>query len=96
MLKPRVGVYPHQYRRSSHWCLTPPDQEVSCIRTWLSTLQFLHMILRYVETKYKLTIGPAQSTQLAKAITTGAEKGVFALPKGMLWSSIFLFRLYID
>lgn len=39
-------------------------------------------IKKYVETKYKLEIGAAQSTQLAKAITAGAEKGVFVLPKG--------------
>ncbi|KAF8810144.1 hypothetical protein BYT27DRAFT_7008342, partial [Phlegmacium glaucopus] len=39
-------------------------------------------IKKYVETKYKLEIGAAQSTQLAKAISTGADKGVFVLPKG--------------
>jgi histone H1/5 len=49
----------------------------------------MHMPLRFVESKYKLEIGAAQTTQLAKAITTGAEKGVFILPKGMLWRSIF-------
>ena len=41
------------------------------------------MPLRFVESKYKLEIGAAQTTQLAKAISTGAEKGVFVLPKGM-------------
>lgn len=57
-----------------------------------------HSFLRYVETKYKLEIGAAQSTQLAKAITTGAEKGVFVLPKGMLQSRIYIYiiRLYTD
>ena len=49
----------------------------------------MHMLLRYVETKYKLEIGAAQSTQLAKAISTGADKGVFVLPKGVLRSNIF-------
>ena len=44
---------------------------------------------RYVETKYKLEIGAAQNTQLAKAISTGAEKGIFVLPKGTIWPSIF-------
>ena len=44
---------------------------------------------KYVETKYKLEIGAAQNTQLSKAISTGAEKGVFVLPKGPIWSSIF-------
>jgi len=39
-------------------------------------------IKKYVETKYKLEIGAAQSTQLAKAISTGAERGIFVLPKG--------------
>jgi hypothetical protein len=37
---------------------------------------------RYVEYKYKLEIGAAQTTQLSKAITNGADKGVFVLPKG--------------
>lgn len=46
------------------------------------------MLLRYVETKYGLEIGAAQVTQLAKAISTGADKGIFVLPKGMLWLSI--------
>lgn len=40
------------------------------------------MLSRYVEEKYKLDIGNAQVTQLSKAITSGADKGVFALPKG--------------
>jgi hypothetical protein len=39
-------------------------------------------IKKYVEAKYKLEIGAAQNTQLAKAISTGAEKGTFVLPKG--------------
>lgn len=37
---------------------------------------------RYVEEKYNLEIGNAQVTQLSKAITSGAEKNIFALPKG--------------
>jgi hypothetical protein len=37
---------------------------------------------RFVESRYKLEIGAAQNTQLAKAISTGAEKGTFVLPKG--------------
>ncbi|KAH9484038.1 Histone H1 [Psilocybe cubensis] len=40
-------------------------------------------IKKYVETKYKLEIGAAQVNQLSKAITSGAEKGVFFLPKGL-------------
>jgi histone H1/5 len=47
------------------------------------------MPLRYVESKYKLEIGAAQTTQLAKAISAGADKGVFVLPKGIFWWSIF-------
>ncbi|TFY74782.1 hypothetical protein EWM64_g9230 [Hericium alpestre] len=39
-------------------------------------------IKKYVEDKYKLEIGNAQTTQLSKAIAVGAEKGVFVLPKG--------------
>ena len=38
--------------------------------------------LRYVEEKYKLEIGNAQTTQLSKAIARGEETGVFVLPKG--------------
>lgn len=37
---------------------------------------------RYVEEQYNLQIGNAQNTQLARAIATGAEKGIFVLPKG--------------
>ena len=40
------------------------------------------MSVRYVEETYKLDIGNAQITQLSKAITSGADKGVFVLPKG--------------
>lgn len=40
------------------------------------------MILRYVEEQYNLQIGNAQNTQLSRAIATGAEKGIFVLPKG--------------
>jgi hypothetical protein len=40
------------------------------------------MTLRYVEEQYKLPIGNAQNTQLSRAIATGAEKGIFVLPKG--------------
>jgi histone H1/5 len=39
---------------------------------------------RYVEENYKLDIGNAQITQLSKAITSGAEKQIFVLPKGEL------------
>ncbi|KAF9009419.1 hypothetical protein BDQ17DRAFT_1060734 [Cyathus striatus] len=39
-------------------------------------------IKKFVETKYKIEFGAAQNTQLARAITTGAEKGIFVLPKG--------------
>lgn len=37
---------------------------------------------RFVEEQYNLEIGNAQVTQLSKAITSGAEKNIFALPKG--------------
>jgi histone H1/5 len=39
---------------------------------------------RFVETQYRLEIGAAQTTQLSKALSSGAEKGIFSLPKGML------------
>jgi len=42
----------------------------------------LNPLIRYVEEQYKLQIGNAQNTQLARAIATGAEKGIFVLPKG--------------
>lgn len=38
--------------------------------------------VRFVEENYNLEIGNAQVTQLSKAITSGAEKNIFALPKG--------------
>ena len=47
-----------------------------------NVLYVLTVNLRFVETKYKLEIGAAQTTQLSKAIINGAEKGVFVLPKG--------------
>lgn len=47
-----------------------------------NVLYVLTVGLRFVETKYKLEIGAAQTTQLSKAIINGAEKGVFVLPKG--------------
>ena len=53
------------------------------------------MSLRYVESKYKLEIGAAQTTQLAKAISVGAERGVFFLPKGMFWCEVYSKLLYI-
>ncbi|KAJ7752272.1 hypothetical protein B0H14DRAFT_2635826 [Mycena olivaceomarginata] len=36
---------------------------------------------RFVEMKYKLSIGAAQNTQLSKALTAGSEKNIFVLPK---------------
>jgi hypothetical protein len=33
MLEPRVGMYRRPHGRCSHWCLTPTDQEVSCVDT---------------------------------------------------------------
>ncbi|KAJ7805351.1 hypothetical protein B0H14DRAFT_3485223 [Mycena olivaceomarginata] len=39
-------------------------------------------IKKFVESKYKLTIGNAQNAQLSKALTTGTEKNIFVLPKG--------------
>ncbi|THH09368.1 hypothetical protein EW145_g2071 [Phellinidium pouzarii] len=39
-------------------------------------------IKKYVETKYKLQIGAAQTSQLNRAIASGAEKRTFFLPKG--------------
>jgi histone H1/5 len=41
------------------------------------------MVHRFVEANYNLQLGPAQVTQLNRAISSGAEKGTFYLPKGM-------------
>ncbi|KAJ7870244.1 hypothetical protein B0H13DRAFT_2236474 [Mycena leptocephala] len=38
-------------------------------------------IKKFVETKYKLAIGPAQNTQLSKALATGSEKTSSFCPK---------------
>ena len=46
-----------------------------------------NMVHRFVETTYNLELGPAQVTQLNKAISNGADKGTFYLPKGMLINS---------
>ena len=40
------------------------------------------MATQFVETKYKVELNAAATTQLAKAIVSGSEKGVFVLPKG--------------
>lgn len=45
-------------------------------------LRSLYALRRFVEDTYKLEFGAAQTTQLSRAITTGAEKGHFVLPKG--------------
>lgn len=47
---------------------------------WIANL--CSRYLRYVEDKYHLEIGNAQTTQLSKAIARGEETGVFVLPKG--------------
>lgn len=40
------------------------------------------MIKKYAGDKYKLEASVANATRLAQAITHGAEKGTFVLPKG--------------
>ena len=86
-MSPPVGVYCRQHRRRSHWSLTPSNQEV---RGGLSfyLLQLTCQTSRFVEKKYKLEIGAAQTTQLSKAIISGSDKGVFVLPKGKLLLSL--------
>lgn len=39
-------------------------------------------IKKFVETKYKIHPNQTSNSQLARAITHGAEKGIFVLPKG--------------
>ncbi|KAJ7793737.1 hypothetical protein B0H14DRAFT_3159464 [Mycena olivaceomarginata] len=41
-----------------------------------------HRLSLFAETKYKLSIGAAQNTQLSKALVAGSEKIIFVLPKG--------------
>ena len=41
------------------------------------------LVHRFVEATYNLELGSAQVTQLNKAISNGADKGTFYLPKGM-------------
>jgi len=48
-----------------------------------SFIWLTNMIHRFVETTYNLDLGPAQVSQLNKAIANGADKGTFYLPKGM-------------
>jgi hypothetical protein len=38
--------------------------------------------LQFIEEKYKLEITGLQASQLNRAITSGAEEGLFSLPKG--------------
>jgi hypothetical protein len=47
-----------------------------------------NMFHRFVEATYDLELGPAQVTQLNKAISNGADKGTFYLPKGMLVTTV--------
>lgn len=57
----------------------------------VSDHRFIHLISavhRFVETKYGLELGPAQVTQLNRAISNGADKGTFYLPKGMLIAAL--------
>ena len=42
-----------------------------------------NLVRRFVEATYNLELGPAQVTQLNRAISNGAERGTFYLPKGM-------------
>lgn len=41
----------------------------------------LNITFRYVEDKYRLYLGAAQNTHLARAIATGTENNIFVLPK---------------
>jgi hypothetical protein len=60
------------------------------------------MVHRFVETTYSLELGPAQVIQLNKAISNGADKGTFYLPKGTLitvsvWNLLtFFVKVFLD
>jgi hypothetical protein len=44
---------------------------------------FHNLILwQFIEEKYKLEMTGLQTSQLNRAISTGAEEGIFSLPKG--------------
>ena len=51
------------------------------------SIHSMNMVHRFVEANYNLELGPAQVTQLNKAISNGADKGTFYLPKGMLMNT---------
>ena len=76
-----IGMYHRTQGRGPCWCIPSDDQEVGLfLILYHSTL--LKDCCRLVEETYHLDIGAAQVTQLSRAINTGAEKGVFVLPKG--------------
>ncbi|KAJ7868410.1 hypothetical protein B0H14DRAFT_3861560 [Mycena olivaceomarginata] len=64
-----------QDRWSPHECITAHPEDT---RQGVSRPQ----IKKFVEMKYKLSIGAAQNTQLSKALTAGSEKNIFVFPKG--------------
>jgi hypothetical protein len=59
------------------------DQEVGSVYlVSISTRNSILTICRFVEDKYRIEFGAAQTTQLSKAIARGEETGDFVLPKG--------------
>lgn len=42
-------------------------------------------IKKFIEERYKMEVTPAVISNINRCIASGAEKGVFVLPKGMLF-----------
>ncbi len=82
----RPGMYCCPSRRGAGWRLATTYQEVR-YKLFALFRSGAELHCRFVETKYKIEFGAAQTNQLNKAISHGADKGVFALPKGMVFLS---------
>ncbi|KAJ7939595.1 hypothetical protein B0H13DRAFT_2300282 [Mycena leptocephala] len=63
-------------------CITAHPED-----TWQGVSR--HQIKKFVEMKYKLSIGAAQNTQLSKALAAGNKKNIFVLPKGPFYIHLF-------
>lgn len=78
------------YRNVSLQVLTTPEQVSrghKLRRTWPSrwfVSCFLTYVFRYVESTYDLKVMPSHVPFLSRAIRSGADQGIFSLPKGML------------
>ena len=58
------------------------SRRFACFILRLFSFGLQHSEKQFVETKYKIYPNQTSNSQLARAITHGAEKGIFVLPKG--------------